>query len=432
MPKREATIIGGGLFGDEGKGGIVDHLTRRYNAHSVFRYNGGSQAAHNVITSEGLHHCFAQFGSGTLVPGTLTYLSQFMFVDPLRLVSEYEVLASKGVKDVLERLIISEKCPVITPFHKFAGQLRELARSTGRFGSCGMGVGEAMNDFIESPDKSLTIGDLARPGILQKKLKQLQVDKTIIAKKILESGSGDELQKCFDQINSQDLLERCLESYSVFSNFPITFDDGIVLKRILDRPGTIIFEGAQGALLDRNRGFKPFVAKSDCSFGNAERLLTSFSGKIIKLSVVRAYMTRHGNGPFVTEDSELTKKLPDAHNVTNEWQGKFRIGWFDLVMARYALEVLGKVDRLALTNLDRILSLPSIQVCTSYRTADGLKVSKLRPTAELTKLLQECRPVYRKLAGLDIRDYIDFFEKELGVKISIVSYGPTCKDKFEI
>ncbi|MBI2676511.1 MAG: adenylosuccinate synthetase [Candidatus Yanofskybacteria bacterium] len=412
MPKRMAIIVGGGLFGDEGKGSTVDYLVRRYDAHTVFRYNGGSQAAHNVVTPEGLHHCFAQFGSGTLVPGIFTYLSQFMVIDPLRLVSEYETLSSKGIKDVIERLVISKKCPVITPFHKFAGQMRELARGANRFGSCGMGVGEAINDFTESPGDSLTIGDLARPNVLQRKLKKLQISKIVVGKKLLEPESNDKLQKCFDEIQSQNLLERCIESYSVFSSFPINFDDGTTLKRILNRPGTVVFEGAQGALLDKSRGFKPFITKSDCSFGNAERLLAGFEGKTIKLAVARAYATRHGRGPFVTEDPKLTKKLPDTHNVTNDWQGKFRVGWFDLIALNYGLEILGKPDGIVLTNIDRIANFDSIKICDGYRTKSGEIFPNYLYFKETDKLLK-------------------FLKEKLSLPILIISHGSTYKDKLE-
>lgn len=430
MAKRMAFVVGGLLFGDEGKGTTVDYLVRKFEAHTVVRYNGGSQAGHNVVTPEGLHHCFAQFGSGTLVSETLTYLSQFMFVDPLRLISEWEILTEKGIKDALERLIISDQCPVITPFHKFAGQLRELARGTSRFGSCGLGVGEAISDYSSTPEECLIIRDLAIPDIVEGKLRRLQKNKTIVAESILKTVKtvrSADLESCFEEIRSESLWERCCRSYQNFSEFPIKFDDGALLKEILDRPGSIIFEGAQGALLDRSFGFKPFVTKSDCTFANAEKILFSFRGKIIKLGVMRAYATRHGNGPLVTEDGWLVEKLSDPHNVEGDWQGKFRVGWFDLVALKYGFDILQKLDGVVLTNFDRIQNLDFMKVCVAYLTREGKNIKELSFEGNSqTDLISSCRPVYQvfKRDGLSNR-FLGYLRKNIPYPLVLISQGPT-------
>lgn len=428
MEKRVAFIVGGLSFGDEGKGTTVDYLVNTYGAHTVIRYNGGSQAAHNVVTPSGLHHCFAQFGSGTLVPDTATYLSKYMFVDPLRLVSEWEVLAEKGVRDALLQLTISTECPIITPFHKFTGQIRELARGTHRLGSCGMGVGEAMNDFLKTPDYSLLTGDLQNADIVYKKLQNLQKDKYAVAKTLARTAHGQEIEGCLNEMRSKDLLERCCESYKVFSRLPITFDNGSLLKEILGRPGVVVFEGAQGALLDRNFGFKPFVTKSDCTFANAQELLTNFSGKIVTLGVVRAYATRHGNGPFVTEDAELTKQLPDMHNTKNCWQGKFRIGWFDMVALRYALQCVGKVDGLVVTNLDKIKNFSRLKICVAYDVNKVYAIPKIRSGEEIFA----CHPVYEVLTGKNMHDqFLKHIRDHIPVPIAFTSYGTTSIHKLK-
>lgn len=432
MAKKRALVVGGLAFGDEGKGTTVDYLVRRYNAHTVIRYNGGSQAGHNVVTPEGLHHCFSQFGSGTLVPDTLTYLSQFMFIDPLRLMSEYDVLAGKGISNALSRLIINKSCPVVTPFHKFAGQARELARGTGRFGSCGMGVGEAMNDFVENPGDCLTIGDLARADIVGRKLRRLQGNKIAVVEKILKTRRNNKIKKCFDEIRSYELFEGCCQSYLTFSSFSVEFDDGRLFKEILTRPGTIVFEGAQGALLDRKFGFKPFVTKSDCTFTNAEKLLAGYNGKVAKLGVMRAIATRHGNGPFVTEDDSLAGLLANEHNVNNDWQGKFQIGWFDLVAIKYAFSFLGKLDGIVLTNLDRIGGLDPIKICAAYKTDRERIVNKIIGNdRSRTEFVSSCSPVYKIFRrGNAAGKFLEYLTKNLPFPLALISQGPTSLDKY--
>src|SRR5512138_457863 len=147
-------------YGDAGKGSIVDYLTRVTNAHTVVRYNGGAQAAHNVITPDGRHHTFSQFGSGTFVPGTRTHLSRFMMVHPLAMLAEERHLRSLGVRDAFPRLSIDREALVTTPFQQSANRLKEMARGDGRHGSCGMGVGETMSDWLKYDRQVLFAGDL--------------------------------------------------------------------------------------------------------------------------------------------------------------------------------------------------------------------------------------------------------------------------------
>ncbi len=431
MTKKRAFVIGGLVFGDEGKGTTVDYLVRQYGAHVVIRYNGGSQAGHNVITPNGLHHCFAQFSSGTLIPGTLTYLSQFMFVDPLRLMSEYDVLVEKGVNDALDRLIINDSCPVITPFHKFTGQIRELVRGTKRVGSCGMGVGEAMNDFANNPKNCLTMKDLADRRVLESKLRLLQRNKILVAESILKLSSDNTIVESVNEIKSGELFERCFQSYSIFSELPIRRDDGEYLKEILAQPGTVVFEGAQGVLLDKKLGFKPFVTKSDCTFTNADRLLADYDGRVIKLGIARAYTTRHGNGPFITEDDSLAELLVNEHNVENTWQGKFRIGWFDLVVLKYAFEVLGKLDGIVMTNLDRVQNLNFIKVCTAYKTSQRGTVKRIADNGcSKTDFVSSCLPFYKVFRQKDIAgQFLKYLRKNIPFPLSLISQGPTFLDK---
>jgi len=148
-------------FGDCGKGLLTDFLVRHSGAGLVVRYNGGAQAGHNVVTSEGLHHTFSQFGSGTFVPGVKTYLSRDVVIHPDALLVEGNVLEAKGVTDAFARLRVSEWALVITPFHQAANRIREIARGMARHGSCGVGVGEAVEDAMRHPESCILAGDLA-------------------------------------------------------------------------------------------------------------------------------------------------------------------------------------------------------------------------------------------------------------------------------
>src|SRR5262245_24772133 len=166
----EAIIVVDLGYGDAGKGGVVDYLTHARAAHAVVRFNGGGQAAHTVVTPDGRRHTFAQFGSGSFVPGVTTFLSRFMLVDPLALLREAEGLAAVGVPDALDRLAIDREALVVTPLHAALNRLRELARGEGRHGSCGLGIGETMAAALDCPAEAVRAGDLNDPATVRRKL----------------------------------------------------------------------------------------------------------------------------------------------------------------------------------------------------------------------------------------------------------------------
>ncbi len=165
-------------YGDAGKGTVVDWLcTRRCGeepVHAVVRFNGGAQAAHNVVTADGRHHSFAQFGSGTFTPGVRTHLSRHVLVDPLALIAEAGHLAALGVRDALDRLTVDRSALVTTPYHRAANRARETARGAGRHGSCGMGVGETMAYALAHGDEALRAGDCLCPRTVRRKLTLLR------------------------------------------------------------------------------------------------------------------------------------------------------------------------------------------------------------------------------------------------------------------
>ena len=160
-------------FGDSGKGILTDFLVRHSNAGIVVRYNGGAQAGHNVVTPDGRHHTFSQFGSGTFVPGVKTLLSRHMVIHPGALLVEGEVLEASGITDAFSRLRISEQALVITPFHQAVNRIREMARGANRHGSCGVGVGEAVADSLEKTADTVRAVDLLDPPTLRRKLRTI-------------------------------------------------------------------------------------------------------------------------------------------------------------------------------------------------------------------------------------------------------------------
>jgi adenylosuccinate synthase len=465
----EKFFVAGIGYGDEGKGSIVDFLAEYLGSGIVVRYNGGSQAAHHVV-HDGITHCFSQFGSGTFSDGVKTYLSKYMLVDPLTLMVEEEALSQKGINDAYERLYIDQDCLVITPMQKIAGQMRELSN---RNGSCGMGVGETAKDSRYLNGASLKIGDLQDENTLLHKLDYLWRYKLDQAEQLLDENPSDpEMRALFEKISSPDLVKRISELYADFTS-KANIVSGLAI------PSQSIFEGAQGVLLDRRYGFFPYITKTDTTFANAHSLVEAAgksatekstaekpaageSDSIARIGVLRAYGTRHGAGPFVTEDILLAKQIPDHHNGKHRWQGDFRVGWLDLLATRYALEAVGGVDSIALTNIDRLQEISPtgpINICTSYQyDGNGLNgdedisaffdydnvggrklISRIKvqesPTPEnqqkLAELLFKCSPVYTGFDSRDENRFISFLESGdgLATPISIISRGPERKDK---
>lgn len=437
-------------FGDAGKGSITDFLTREKRAHTIVRYNGGAQAAHNVVTPDGRHHTFAQFGSGSFVDGVKTHLSKFMLLDPLSMVNEGTHLQSLGVTDIFNRTTIDEGALIITPFQQIVNRLKETARGDGRHGSCGMGIGETMSDFLTLND-ILFAGDLLDRKTTRRKLKFLQEVQISKLQDILESLPKTEwVQNELSDLYDPETVDYLVDEYTDFISL-LEIVDGSYLESLLKRPSTVIFEGAQGVLLDEKYGFYPYTTWTNTTFRNADLLLEeqNYQGKKLRLGLMRGYSTRHGVGPFVTEDPELTKALPDLHNITNNWQGNLRAGYLDLVMTRYSLEVLGGVDGLVLSHLDRMTAVPKWQLATSYRCpglvspneyfigcsdkATGIKVH--RPTntdhqGVLTRLLEQCTPTYLEAVTHGDREgYTSFIEGELKLPIALTSSGLTATDK---
>lgn len=422
-------------FGDAGKGSMIDWLTRRHKASLVVRYNGGAQAAHNVITPDGRHHTFQQVGSGAFA-GAETYLSRFMLLAPDNFLREVAHLEHVGVPNPPAQVFVDRKAPIITPFHRAANRIREYMRGGKRHGSCGEGIGETASDVLTHGEKMLYAGDLQDEQTLRRKLAFVRASKVLELTKVFGVRARDRDPGIDDYMavfETPDAISRIVSTYRIFAN-RVTFVDESFLKNRLSENGTVLFEGAQGVLLDEWYGFHPYTTWSTTTLANADLLLAEarHTGHTTRLGILRAYATRHGAGPFPTEDQELTTRIPDLHNGVGDWQGSFRVGHLDTVLARYALKVVGGVDSLALTNLDR---LPSVAKIAHAYDIERVRLSDLSHKTELadlahqerlTKELEECMPVYTAYAK---EQTVEAVEALLQTPVGVTSHGPSALEK---
>lgn len=407
----KAYLVCGLAFGDESKGSCVDYLVRQTGAKLVVRYSGGPQCGHNVITPDGRHHAFSQFGSGSFVPGVRTYLSRFMLIEPYALLNEWEILSQKVDSRSLEAILaIDGAAPVITPFHWILNRLRERKRGNGRHGSCGMGVGELRADQVGGSDVILA-ADLRSSSLLMMKLGAIKSRYSDYAFGV----AGEEGRELIEAQSIREIAVFYIDFAKQANIVPTGF------LSLYSGGDPVVFEGAQGVLLDETHGFAPYNTWTDTTFRNAY-CLTGIHDEIIRVGVLRTYFTRHGPGPFVSESDEV--KWPD-HNTEGVWQGPFRQGYFDMIAARYAVKCIGGVDVIALNHLDRIEDPNSsfIACVTAYGndsgSVDGDDLCSRRATDELMK----ARP-----ADWDLMTPGDI-QVVLGASERIDSYGPTASDK---
>ncbi|PXX57798.1 adenylosuccinate synthase [Nocardia tenerifensis] len=392
-------------FGDAGKGATVDWLCSEaagLGVSAVVRFNGGAQAAHNVI-AEGRHHTFAQFGSGTF-SGVPTLLSRHMLVEPIALAGEARRLAALGVPNPLALLHIDGRAPLTTPIHIAANRAREDARGSSRHGSCGRGIGETA--WYALAHDAPTVSDCLRPKMLRDKLQSLAAHYgALIA----------------PSEHRYEPIDDLVEMYREFAA-AVRIVGGDQLE-LFARRGRLIFEGAQGVLLDEWRGFHPHTTWSTVEPRNARAMITEIGGEAYVLGVTRTYMTRHGAGPLPTENPTLA--LPEPHNATGRYQGPFRLGHLDPILLRYAVAVSGGIDGLALTHLDA----PGTRyAATGYETPDGI-VDHLPPGTwqdlthqqHLTDVLTTARPVLT-----EIPDHVaPWLARELDLPVVLTSNGPS-------
>jgi adenylosuccinate synthase len=418
--KRTAHLVVDLGFGDAGKGLVTDFLVRRHGATVVVRFNGGAQAGHNVVTSDGRHHTFSQFGAGTFVPGVKTLLARHVAIHPTALLVEADVLARKGVDDPLGRIAISAAALVVTPFHQAANRIREIARGAARHGSCGVGVGEAVRHALASPAEAMRARDLLDPVAARAILRRTQ-DRLAAEVEGLVPADHAEQRVLADR----RLLDLFLDQTAPLRREGIVVDDASIPALLRSAP-SVVFEGAQGVLLDQDHGFHPHTTWSRCTFDNALELSGELDA-VSRLGVLRALPSRHGAGPFPTEDAAVSAAVVEPHNLETPWQGRIRHGWFDAVLARYAIEACGGVDGLALTHLDAVERLSRFRVCDAYETRSAPRVTAAgeEPSEALTRWLNAAKPLYR---DADPRDAAREVADLAGAEVTLISRGPTAGD----
>ncbi|MGH9379777.1 MAG: adenylosuccinate synthase [Thermoanaerobaculia bacterium] len=410
-------IVLGLQWGDEGKGKIVDLLCPAFDA--VVRYQGGHNAGHTVRFGD-RHFALHLIPSGILHPGIQCLLGNGMVVSPEAFFHELEGLEQAGV-EAQGRLFLAERAHVLLPLYAAIDQIRERALGARAIGTTSRGIGPAYE------------AKAARSGV-----RFCDLFATDLAERLepLLDRLGVELVRAGDPAPS---LEAAVEEASSWRERLAPYlTDGqrLVASWIRDGRG-VLFEGAQGALLDLDHGTYPYVTSSHSTAAGACAGAgvppTRIDGV---MGVLKAYTSRVGGGPFVTElEDETGEYLRRRGNEFGTTTGRpRRCGWLDLVAVRHAVEI-NDATSVALTKLDVLDELDVIRVCTAYRL-DGREVEHLPAT---TEELERCTPVYRDLAGwrtptvgtLDFdalqaqaKDYVGFLERELGVTVHLVSTGP--------
>lgn len=448
---RYASVQGLG-FGDCGKGHFIDALTRRWQAHTVVRVSGGAQAGHNVVTpaqanSPSRHHTFTQYGSGTFVPGVRTLLVDPMIIHPTALVAEAEVLGRIGVHDALARLTIDAQCRITTPFHQAAGRLRELLRGTAAHGTCGVGVGETVRHGLEHPEQQIRYADLPSDHASGARtlLDRLQtIRETLLAEfgPHVPMRRDEAMNAELQTLKDGSVAEKWLASARALARHrpPGSFE---TISGQLRQAGCVIFEGAQGVLLDEWRGFHPHTTWSSSNTGMVEGVAARFgiTVPIEHYGVIRTYLTRHGAGPMPTHDKSLDGLLPEPHNSGEGWQGVFRRGHPDSVLLRYALEATGRLSGLLISHLDVFQRGLPLKWCERYSIEPRLvqgpqyverlplgKPKDLNHQLSLTHLLQNARPVYHVEPVRSAPDFLARITAVTSLPIVFRSYGATFAD----
>jgi len=412
-------VIVGAQWGDEGKGKVVDLLTRKVQV--VARYNGGHNAGHTVIVGD-KKFIVHVIPSGILHPGILCVMGNGMVVNPTAFEKEKGELEALGV-EVGENLVISERVHLILPHHYALEALSEGERGSNAIGTTLRGTGPAYED--KAGRRGIRMGDLLRPDALGDKLTEARRHYETIC-----HGSGRKPEVDWDQVVAE------LRAFGDRHGSKIK-DASLVLNQQIAQGFSILFEGAQATLLDLDHGTYPFVTSSSATAGGVA-VGTGVPPSRIDgvMGVAKAYCTRVGTGPFPSEADEAgVEILRGRGNEYGATTGRpRRCGWFDAVAARYATRING-FDSLALTKLDVLDELDEIPVCTGYGY-EGQTLSEF--PADLA-VLGACEPIYEKLAGWktptsaarDWKDlpeaahrYIERLSELARVEVGLVSTGP--------
>ena len=373
------TVVVGAQWGDEGKGKIIDILSREVDY--VVRYQGGNNAGHTVVKKNG-QFVLHLIPSGIFHPKVRCVVGNGVVVDPKALLEEIEALRKKGVS-IRGRLFISERAHLILPYHRIYDRLREEKKGFIRIGTTGRGIGPSYSD--KALRSGIRVVDLFDGPLFREKLQKSLREKNEIFKKIY----------CVRGFSFQDICDEYLGYAKKIKPFAV--DTALLLNEAMRAKKSVLFEGAQGTHLDVDNGTYPFVTSSYVIAGGAcvgAGVPPTAIHRVI--GVVKAYTTRVGEGPFPTEFNErLMDKIRQKGKEFGATTGRpRRCGWFDAVLVRYSCLVNG-IDEIAVTKLDVLDDLEKIKICTGYRYRG--KTYKNFP-ASLT-VLKEGTPVYEEHPG---------------------------------
>jgi len=413
-------VVVGAQWGDEGKGKIVDWLSEQ--ADIVVRFQGGHNAGHTLVI-DGVTYKLSLLPSGVVRPGKLSVIGNGVVLDPHALIEEIGRLKQQGVAVTPDRLRIAENATLILPLHQQLDVARESSNSLTRIGTTGRGIGPAYEDKIAR--RALRVQDVFYPDRFAAKLELLLEFHNFVL---------TQYYKC-DAVPYRATLDAALALAPQLK--PMIADVAALIQEARRRGDSLLFEGAQGALLDIDHGTYPYVTSSNCLAGAAApgcgigpQLLDYVLG------IVKAYTTRVGTGPFPTElkddtGATLAKRGNEFGSVTGRPR---RCGWLDLPALKRSLQLNG-VDGLCITKLDVLDGIGPIRICTEYTSA-GTRLDLLPTGAEA---VAECKPVYEEVPGWDqstfgvkrfddlpqnARAYLRRIEQLAGVPIAMVSTGP--------
>lgn len=322
---RAQVVVGAG-YGDEGKGTLTDALAARAaEAGTVVRFNGGAQAGHTVELPDGRRHVFAHVGSGTFA-GWTTVLSRFFVCHPPLFLREWQALARLGTTP---DVTVDPRCPVTTPFDMLVNQWAEQARGAARHGSVGVGFGETVGR-CEDPAHALRVADLPCPDNLRQRLTAIR--DVWLPARLATLGVPPPVEEQATLLRSPALIDRFVEDCAAFL--------ARVAVRVPDLHGPIVFEGAQGLLLDQDRGAFPYVTRSNTGLRNVLALAGEAGIKALDVHyVTRCYATRHGAGPLAHAWAAPRPVVVDRTNLPHPYQGTPRQGWLDLDVLGAAIAV---------------------------------------------------------------------------------------------
>ncbi|MBR7889729.1 adenylosuccinate synthase [Marinomonas sp. A79] len=413
-------VILGTQWGDEGKGKVVDLLTE--DVAAVVRFQGGHNAGHTLVI-DGKKTVLHLIPSGILREGVQCIIGNGVVLSPAALKTEVLELLEQGVPAV-ERLKISAACPLILPYHIAIDQARELAKGEKKIGTTGRGIGPAYEDKVAR--RAIRVGDLMDAERFAAKLKEVLEYYNFI---LVEYHKVEPIS--FDEVYAAGL------EMAEFLR-PMVADTITLLHDLRKAGANIMFEGAQGSLLDVDHGTYPYVTSSNTTAGGAPTG-TGFGPLYLDyvLGITKAYTTRVGSGPFPTElfDEDGERLGQRGHEFGATTGRSRRCGWFDAVAVRHAVQI-NSVSGICLTKLDVLDGSSTIKVCTSYANEDGTPVAGALVDSEG---YEQAKPVYVELPGwsestvgaesfdvlpANAQSYIRFIEEQIGVPVDIVSTGP--------